>query len=250
MVDVYSNIYQQNIKSEIDYIFLNSILLNKLWEEHIVIKITNLLEENTDFIDVGSNIGLISLGVNLYTSQNNKKINNIHCFECNVNIFMNLKYNTSHHKNIKIYNFGLGDNFGLGNMSINSNNYGTSFIKNVYENNKNEIINYNCFEINENTNKIEENIFFTIIELDSIRHLFKNRVSVIKVDIEGYEKQFLIGAKYFIKEHKPYIFIEIFDELKDEIFDILINKLNYKLLENIKENENLKSIDYLFEPNF
>jgi len=248
-MDIYSNIYQQYIKSEVDYIFLNSILLNKLWEEHIVNKIINLLEENTDFLDVGANIGLISLGVNLFSIKNNKKINNIHCFECNVNTFMKLKSNTSQHNNIKIYNFALGDNFGLGNMSINNYNNGISFIKNIYKNNKNEIIKYNCFEMNENTNIIEQNIFFPIIELDSIRYIFKNRVSVIKVDIEGYEKQFLIGAKQFINEHKPYIFIEIFDELKEEIFNVLIYELNYKLLENIKEKENLKSIDYLFEPN-
>ena len=78
------------------------------------------------------------------------------------------------------------------------------------------------------------------------RYIFKRRVSIIKVDIEGYEKNFLLGAKEFIKEHKPYIFIEIFDECKDETFKIL-ECYNYKLIEHIQKFKEI-SIDYLFGP--
>ena len=45
-----------------------SILQNKLWEEELVHKISNLLEDNTDVLDIGACIGLISLGINLYNN--------------------------------------------------------------------------------------------------------------------------------------------------------------------------------------
>ena len=242
-MNVYSDVYKQNILTNIDYIFLNSILHNKLWEEDIVYKITNLLEDNTDVLDVGAFIGLISLGINL---SNNNKNYKIHCFECNVESFIKLKYNTESHKNIDIYNFGLGNNFLLGNMSTSTYNNGISFIKNEYSEKYNKEIEYDCFKIPEQNNKIEKNTFFAIIRLDDIRYIFKRRVSIIKVDIEGYEKNFLLGAKEFIKEHKPYIFIEIFDECKDETFKIL-ECYNYKLIEHIQKFKEI-SIDYLFGP--
>ena len=69
-MEIHSNIYKQIIKTEIDYIFINSVLQNKLWDEILVDKISNLLEDNTDFIDVGACTGLISLGVNLYNKNN------------------------------------------------------------------------------------------------------------------------------------------------------------------------------------
>lgn len=242
-MDIYSDVYKQNILTNIDYIFLNSILQNKLWEEELVHKISNLLEDNTDVLDIGACIGLISLGINLYNNNKNYKI---HCFECNVESFIKLKYNTKSHQNIDIYNFGLGNNFLLGNMSTSTYNNGISFIKNEYSEECNNEIVYDCFKISEQHNQIEKNIFFTIIRLDDIRYIFKRRVSIIKVDIEGYEKNFLLGAKEFIQEHKPYIFIEIFNELKDEIFKIL-ECYNYKLIENIKNSQEI-SIDYLFGP--
>ena len=242
-MDIYSDVYKQNILTNIDYIFLNSILQNKLWEEELVYKISNLLEDNTDVLDIGACIGLISLGINLYNNSKNYKI---HCFECNVQSFIKLKYNTKSHQNIDIYNFGLGNNFLLGNMSTSKYNNGIAFIKNEYSEECNKEIVYDCFKISEQYNEIEKNIFFTIIRLDDIRYIFKRRVSIIKVDIEGYEKNFLLGAKEFIQEHKPYIFIEIFNELKDEIFKIL-ECYNYKLIENIKNAQEI-SIDYLFGP--
>jgi FkbM family methyltransferase len=242
-MNVYSNIYKQHISTDIDYIFLNSILHNKLWEEELVYKITDLLEDNTDVLDVGAFIGLISLGINLHNNNKNCKI---HCFECNVESFIKLKYNTESHKNIDIYNFGLGNNFLLGNMSTFPYNNGMAFIKNEYSEEYNKEIVYDCFKITEEHNKIEKNTFFAIIRLDDIRYIFKRRVSIIKIDIEGYEKNFLLGAKEFIQEHKPYIFIEIFHEFKDEIFKLL-ECYNYKFIENIKKGEEI-TIDYLFGP--
>jgi FkbM family methyltransferase len=242
-MEIYSDIYKQTIKTEIDYIFLNSIIKNKLWDEHLVQKIISLLEDGTDFLDIGACIGLISLAVNLYSE---KKIN-IHCFECNVDSFMKLKYNTKDHKNINIYNFGLGNKFLLGNLSMSQYNNGISFIKNEYSQENTKEISYECFKESEPSNILERNVFFSIIKLDDIKYMFKKRVSVIKIDIEGYEKSFLEGSKEFLQEHKPYIVIEIFDELKDEIFELLIS-YNYKFVENIKNIE--KSIDYLFEYNY
>ena len=171
-MEIHSNIYKQIIKTEIDYIFINSVLQNKLWDEILVDKIANLLEDDTDFIDVGACTGLISLGVNLY----NKNNINMHCFECNIDSFIKLKYNTKNHKNINIYNFGLGNKFMLGNMSTSEYNNGIAFIKNEYSEEDNKEISYECFKISENNNIIERNIFFSIVKLDDIKYMFKKKL--------------------------------------------------------------------------
>ena len=119
----YSDVYKQYIKSNNDYIFKTSILQNIIWEEEICNLICQYIEPNTDFIDIGSNIGLISLAVNLLLCNQN-----IHCFECNPDTFMSLKYNTQDKPNIYLYNFGLSNKVQICNMNNNELNM---FLKNV-----------------------------------------------------------------------------------------------------------------------
>jgi hypothetical protein len=54
-------------------------------------------------------------------------------------------------------------------------------------------------------------MFIPSIPLDSILYQFQRRISVIKLDIEGFEYIALQGMKELIQIHKPVIFIEIWN---------------------------------------
>lgn len=222
-----SGVYNQQIKTNIDYVFKNSILYDKLWEHDICEKICTFIEDGTDFIDIGANIGLITLGVKICLK--NKKISKFHCIECDIDNFVSLKFNTSIHTDIISYNFALADKFQLCNMSVNDYNNGCNIINSSYTNEK--ITTYDYTHINDGFKK-NNNVFISAIPLDSISYIFTNKVSVIKIDVEGFEDLVLQGASFFLEKHKPTIFIEIFDEKYNKTLELL-NSLNYVLLENI-----------------
>ena len=232
----YSDVYKQYIKSNNDYIFKNSILQNILWEEDICNLICQCTEPNTDFIDIGSNIGLISLAVNLLLQNQNI---NIHCFECNPETFMCLKHNTQDKSNIFLYNFGLSDKVQICNMNNNEFNNGCSHIHRAINNEINRDITYEYSNIPEY--KKNDTLFIATLPLDSFMNCFTKRISTIKIDVEGFEFFVLQGASNLIQSHKPIIFIEIFDEKLNDIIE-WFHIHNYELFKK------MNIIDYLFVP--
>ena len=222
----FSNVYQQILKyKENDYINPH----DTLWEPYIVQRVCDYLEDNTDFLDIGSHIGLISLAVNLKNPGHG-----IHCIECNNLNFENLYFNTKQHSNINIYNFALGDTYKICNMIVNQTNSGCTHINSTMEiDGTKEVYDYSYLE-QVRFNYTRNNIFLSVIPLDSIP--FINRISVIKIDVEGFEYFVLLGAKQFLEKHRPTIIIEI-DIEKIEKTDLLLNKLNYVLFE-ILQNGN------------
>jgi hypothetical protein len=74
-----------------------------MWDEDIVNFIANNLQSGTDFLDIGANIGLITLGVIKKANLKNKQINKIHCFECDTQTFNILLKNTINFNNISYY---------------------------------------------------------------------------------------------------------------------------------------------------
>jgi FkbM family methyltransferase len=237
---VYSDVYKQNILTNFDYIYKNSILLNKLWEPHICDKICYLIENDTDFIDIGANIGLITLGTRLMNQTiNNNKINTIHCFECHPEIFRYLSFNVIDNDNIKLYNFALGDEYKLCNLCFNDYNNGNTMIQTTYENglpvNNPSVCPGPIQTIN------EYKVYIHIVPLDSLIDNFNRRVSVIKIDTEGFEYRVLLGACKFIEKHKPVIFIEISSSKYQQTHELL-EKYNYIQIARLT-NE-----DYIYQP--
>lgn len=218
---VYSAVYKQNIQTEIDYIFQNSILQNLIWEKNICDSICIHYVENTDIIDVGANIGLISIGAQRVAEESGILFKNIHCFECNHNNFEKLAFNTAIHDNIHLYNFGLADSQKIGSMAFNQYNNGCSFINKTID--KCESKEYIHDISNIKTLDKQERIFISLIPLDSIIELFQTRVSIIKIDIEGFEYFFLLGAKLFLEKHRPKLIIEIMPEHYEKINGLLLS---------------------------
>ena len=124
-----------------------------------------------------------------------------------------MKYNTSDHEDIILYNFGLSDAPQIANMKINNYNYGCNMIKEIYNNSNNtvEILEYE-FEKEDNNTFIEKNMFISLMPLDLFYNVFEKQISVIKIDVEGMEYKVLLGAKNLIEKYKPVIIVEIFDQ--------------------------------------
>lgn len=216
-VDLYSKLYNQNIKGKLDYIYKNYVLQNEFFDYEVCKTICEYAVEGSDIIDIGSNIGLVTLGIKRLLEINNcpNYINNYHCFECNDETFSYLKSNTLNHNNVILYNFGLSDKPQIANMQINTYNYGCNTIKQVYDtsNNNISVIKYKYEDDIDNTNvRLEKNVFVSLMPLDSFYNLFERPISIIKIDVEGMEYNVLLGAKKLIEKHHPVIIVEIFDE--------------------------------------
>jgi FkbM family methyltransferase len=72
------------------------------------------------------------------------------------------------------------------------------------------------------------NVFYSIMSLDSIGHLFTDKISVVKIDVEGYEHSVLSGAKATLEKHKPVIIVEIGVDNLEKV-NKLLNEYNYFL---------------------
>jgi len=240
------NIYNTTIKAYDDYIYKHSLLVNKLWDAEIVDEILQNLEEDSDILDIGANIGLVTLGLLKRLNEGTKKINTIHCFECNPNVIPLLISNVSPFNNVKVYPFALSNTQELFYLTNLDYNIGSNFI---YSSNNDKIkreYDYSSI-INTETHTKNNNTCLLGVSLDSIKYSFNNKISVIKIDVEGYELNVLQGMTELIQLHRPIIITEIFESINFNNVISFFEKMNYvsyrKIINTMYRNE-----DYIFYP--
>lgn len=66
------------------------------------------------------------------------------------------------------------------------------------------------------------------------------KIDFIKIDVEGFENEVILGGTELIQRNKPAIFVEIFEENRSAVGETL-KKLGYVLQER-------KEDDYLYLP--
>jgi FkbM family methyltransferase len=204
-------------------------------------------KENVVYFDVGGNNGIYSM----YLNENNKNIE-VHVFEPILDLYQNIVWNTNQIK--KESNKFIINNLGLGNikqeLEINylPNADGLSTIKNDLESKKEAIIKTKCKFVKDipvvcnlcesvTSNLLNSSTFDSIkkkIKIDTLDNYISanniNKIDYLKVDIEGYELEFLqgISANNFKKIGKMVIEVENYREnYTKQILDIL-NKNNFK----------------------
>lgn len=158
-------------------------------------------------VDVGGNIGNHSI---FFATQVENSV--IYTFEPIPEIYAILRKNIEINNllnKVKLYNYACGANEG--NASIyhaDVQNIGaTSIIK-------------------------DSSGTLKIIKLDDI--LNNKEIDFIKIDVEGFEYDVLIGAQNILKNYSPVVWIEIFPENYIKITKLL-NKLSYKKFEKLDE---------------
>lgn len=178
------------------------ILNGKCWESHIVNFLKNNLNNESIFIDIGSNYGWHSI-----ISSNICK--EVHSFEPQKVMYEIQKMSLIENNidNLKLYNLGLGETNKVSEMS--KINY---FVDGV---------NIGDLSIGVGGEKIE------VKTLDSFNF---NKVDIIKIDVQGYEKFIIEGSIETIKKFKPILIVE-FEEFQ-------LNKFGYgskNLFDKIRE---------------
>lgn len=143
-------------------------------------------DENEVFVDLGSYIGDTVLDYfNCYGANCYKKI---YCYEITKNTFNILKNNLSYYQNIDFINMAISDKKGKKYIE-----------ESVVESSANMTTDNGTIEVNATT--IDDDI--------------KEKISLIKMDIEGDEQKALIGCINHIKNEHPKLLISVYHNHED-----------------------------------
>jgi FkbM family methyltransferase len=191
--------------------------VNPAWEEMESSFIVHNLKDGDVFVDVGANIGYFSM---LAAKQ---KAGKVLAIEPLPKTYSMLKMNIEHNlfdSIVEPFNIALGSEDGVTKLvtSLGPKNH----------------IEYEVDKRQENLPTID----VKVIKLDSLLKNREeiNRIDFIKVDIEGYEYNFLLGARNTIETFRPMIMMEIeehrlakYNVTADKISNFM-NDLGYKYL--------------------
>jgi FkbM family methyltransferase len=162
---------------------------HRTWEPHIVELIRANLSAGDIYVDIGANVGVMSMTAADIVGPSGKVL----AFEPhpeNVQYFLKgIAANSFSH--VKLHGFALSDNQGVFSIVGSSNGYLASADEAAYQ----------CVSITGDSVLLDE-----------------PKISFIKIDIEGHEPQALSGMSKTIEQHKPKILCEFNPRcLKDHI---------------------------------
>ncbi len=201
----------------------------------------SLIPENTIVLDIGANIGIMTI----HLARSIKHVKVI-CFEPMPNNIIALKRIVDYFKldNITIFECALGNTEGTVEMvmpivdSVRMQGLSHVMHVSISENNEGECVNV------------------PIKILDKIEALTQpqKRISAIKIDVENFEYFVLDGAKSVLKQNKPIVYAELWENENREKCFKLFNELNYKtfvVFDNnmvLFEEERHKTQNFIFLP--
>tara|TARA_B100000963_G_scaffold360457_1_gene391412 strand:- start:2132 stop:2959 length:828 start_codon:yes stop_codon:yes gene_type:complete len=210
--------------------FIEKKLINNgIHSKNILDIISTHIEPNSLLIDIGANIGTISLPIaKLYRSKNVI----VHSFEASSTIFEDLN------KNIKLNNL---ENIHSYNFAVTSFNGKVDFYE-VDENSDNKGLS-STLENADILNPIKKEV--SAIKIDNFVEQFSERVSVIKMDIQGSELDALKGSISLIQRDRPVIIFEHEDRyhkdpetIKKELIEVF-KSLSYEVYSINSDNPRL-----------
>ena len=213
--------YLPNVKTDSiqQYIFKNNnyFELNNLdyichqWNNGAVGKAI----ENNVVLDIGANIGNHTL---YYLNECNAK--KVYCFEPVVDTY-NVLYENIILNNLLertcLYNVGIGSKSGKANISS-----------------------YNMYNIGGTTIEMSDDGNISVVAIDDID--IPGFISMVKIDVEGFELYAIKGMQKTLEKYKPYLTIEIRNRHKNEVISLLSN-LGYN---HIMLDQDIDYADYLF----
>lgn len=230
----------------------------KMEEKWMLVIIKNLLKiESSKFVDVGANIGQTLLKLRSVDED-------IHYigFEpnasCNHYLQRLIKRNAI--KNVRILPVGISTKTEIGALHFYEDNVtdsSASILSNFRE------------------NKILHKAFIPIFNVETLQNTVDfDKISILKIDVEGSELEVLQSFKKQINHSNPFILMEIlpvYDALKNvrrlerqQNIQEILNELNYSIfrikknknellglskIENFGVHSNLNACDYVFVPN-
>jgi FkbM family methyltransferase len=224
--DVKINLYKDSVLSRLIY---------EGFEQEETDYIIKTLKKGDVFVDIGTNIGLFSLMASKIVGEEGKVL----CFEPSPVTFSRLKENIglNDFKNVEIKNIGLSDSKGELTFYVSNNGHDA----------------WNSFAPSQD-NKLESSIQVPVSTLDiELINIDKNKIKLVKIDVEGWEKFVLFGGKDFLVNFNPIVMVE-FTEANTfnagypvyEIYDIM-QDLGY-VWYRISKGELIKEDKKLYYP--
>ena len=221
--------------------------LNRAIEQNYENELTilgEIVNKDLESIDVGVYRGV-------YSYRLSKISKHVHAFEPNPLIFPYLEKNLKKIiKNISLYNIAASDNKGVAKLKIPKR------FDSLSKDNFEELYKLGASTIHEK-NRLNNNEYITKeIKKDKIDNLLINKkIGFIKIDVEGHEKNVIIGASEIIKKNKPTLLVEIEERhTQDNVADVIefINNYGYKSYFLDKGNlvNTKKNTDYKIKNNF
>ena len=200
----------------------NRLSTDKIWEPYNIALMHEYIKKGDTVLDIGSNIGFFTSVLSDIVGDTGM----VHSFEPVDDNHELLYVNTCQRENVKLYKLALGNADGLVSMASEHGNKGNSYI----------------------TSEVDGTI--QICKLDSL-NLCPN---FIKIDVQGFEFDVLLGAVNTISKHRPVMIVELedmnnsiptsFKQSKRNSLDLL-HQLNYTVY-NIESDY---PADYLCIPN-
>ena len=193
------------------------------WAEEEIRVLSSFISNRSEIIDVGANIGTHALGFAALSP-----CVTINCFEAqnDVSLILAANIGLNQIKNAKVFNCVVGSEIGVEFISPNdlskSSNIGAFRVSSGGE--------------------------FPILKVPLDSFNFKNRISLIKIDVEGAEVDVLRGALKLIERDSPTIFCEvlglkeareILNVLKSfpyRFFSLITNPYNQKNYRGVTQN--------------
>ena len=196
------------------------LLSGMFYETHTLLQFYNDIPSDGMVLDIGANIGNHQMMFNqLWPGRV------IFGFEASPMNYLHLHRNTTRYPNTTNVCMGLGTEYGLEYITHFHENMGGSGVRDVSK-----------------MPHQEKDIMPIIIQpLDSIQ--FEKNISLVKIDVEGYESYVVRGAYNTLKKHKPMIWIEDFKYRKDyneSAIKYLTDNLNYEIINESECNYLLK----------
>jgi FkbM family methyltransferase len=157
------------------------------WAEAEVQLFSQIIRPTDTVVEVGANIGSHTLAIARLASEGR-----VHAFEPQPYVFSLLKKNVLDNgfKNITLWNAAVGSESGRASMPfISANSYSQ--------------LNFGAVSIH---TKSSRRVGVRLLSIDNIDEI--QQIDFLKIDVEGFEPQVLVGAKIAIQKFRPVVFIE------------------------------------------
>ncbi|MBL1280179.1 MAG: FkbM family methyltransferase [Fluviicola sp.] len=198
----------------------NVIYERGVYELGTLTVLREFLKPNDTFVDVGANIGFLSLAGAHSVGENGR----IHCFEPVPSTFEILQKNKelNNFSQIELHEFALGERTEEATIYAEKENRGGASIVNQHS---------------------SDGIIIQVKKLDDLA--LKSTVNVMKIDVEGFELDVLKGAKETIRKDRPKLIIEYSTERnnsgeKHELYQWLVELGIYRVFK-LKKGKERKS---------
>ncbi|HEV7349024.1 FkbM family methyltransferase [Telluribacter sp.] len=188
---------------------------------NILIKLKKIVPDISSIIDVGANQGQFALAASRLFSNAV-----IHSFEPVPDSFLVLQQNLSKSSLTRFYNYGLGSKSGEINFYKNAHSHASSALP---------VSEFQKKEIPKTAQSTPINVHINTLDavIDNLGHL--PSPILLKLDVQGYEKEVLLGARDFIKRVDYLLFETSFvkmyegEPLFDEMHEYVKN-LGFQLI--------------------